>query len=111
MASRLNAGDQLGVGQQITSDNGKFKLVMQGDGDLVEYRIHSSDALWATNTVGTGFTHAVMQGDRNFVMCDANAKAHWDTKTWHNPGAYLVLQDDAISMCSTRVERRYGLAD
>src|SRR4051812_21877074 len=45
------AGATLWPGDSITSANGQFQLVMQGDGNLVEYGIGRA-VLWASNTSG-----------------------------------------------------------
>lgn len=45
------AGATLWPGDSITSANGQFQLVMQGDGNLVEYGI-GRVVLWASNTSG-----------------------------------------------------------
>lgn len=91
---RLTAGQQLNVNDQLMSNNGKVKLVMQGDGNLVLYRTDNNQALWASNTWNTATNHAVMQGDGNFVGYDSSGRAHWATGTNGHAGAYVVLQDD-----------------
>ncbi|MEU5045878.1 hypothetical protein [Streptomyces griseorubiginosus] len=35
---RLNADQRLAVGEELSSGNGRVRLVMQGDGNLVLYR-------------------------------------------------------------------------
>jgi murein DD-endopeptidase len=45
------AGTTLAPGDSVTSANGQFRLVMQGDGNLVEYGIGDA-VLWASNTAG-----------------------------------------------------------
>jgi hypothetical protein len=66
--SSLSAGspDQsLSAGQSIWSPNGAYELIMQTDGNLVEYG--SSGALWATGTSGSN-NHVTMQTDGNLVI-------------------------------------------
>jgi len=43
------AGTTIYPGDSVTSPNGQFRLVMQGDGNLVEYGIGNA-VLWASNT-------------------------------------------------------------
>lgn len=45
------AGATLWPGDSVTSNNGQFQLVMQGDGNLVEYGI-GGRVLWASGTSG-----------------------------------------------------------
>jgi hypothetical protein len=92
--NRLQPTEQLNVSDALWSDNGLVTLVLQGDGDLVLYRAHFRQALWASNTVGKGVTRLVMQPDGNLVAYSAAGVAEWATGTAGNPGASAVLQDD-----------------
>jgi hypothetical protein len=91
MSDRLNPNEILGINGSITSQNGQFILIMQGDGNLVLYR--AGTARWATDTTGQTVSQAIMQGDGNFVIYGP-AGAIWDSGTVGNPGAWLILQDD-----------------
>ncbi len=72
------------------------QLVMQGDGNLVLYRLDRGvlvgDALWASSTQGSG-NYAVFQQDGNLVVYSSANKAKWDSNT-HGSGTRLVLQSD-----------------
>jgi hypothetical protein len=93
----------LTAGSVIQSCNGQYKLVQQGDKNLVIYR--GATATWSTLTgpIGSpGAPHkgygglgdtAIMQGDGNFVLYNAG-KATWNSQTWGNAGAVLIMQDD-----------------
>ncbi|WP_420363467.1 peptidoglycan DD-metalloendopeptidase family protein [Curtobacterium aetherium] len=54
------AGTTIYPGDQLTSSNGQFRLVMQGDGNLVEYGIGNT-VLWASNTSNQPGAVAVVQ--------------------------------------------------
>jgi hypothetical protein len=84
----------MNVNDQLVSANGKVKLVMQGDGNLVLYRTDNNQALWASNTWQKPVDHAVMQADGNLVCYDRAGKAYWAAGTWGHAGAYAMLQDD-----------------
>jgi hypothetical protein len=62
VADRLTSGQRLTPNQSLTSNDGRFTLVMQGDGNLVlcgpsgRYR-------WDTRTWGKYIEQAVLQGD------------------------------------------------
>lgn len=79
-------------GDSVDSCDGRFRLVMQGDGNLVLYQ-HRVGALWSTGTHGTGATHAVMQGDGNLVVY-AWGTPLWASGTHGHPGAIAVVQSD-----------------
>lgn len=78
--------------QSIYSPDGRFRLVMQTDGNLVLYG--PSGALWSTVTVGSGATFAQTQTDGNFVVYTSASVPVWSSGTSGNPGAWLALQND-----------------
>ncbi|MGM1062736.1 S8 family serine peptidase, partial [Saccharothrix sp. Mg75] len=90
----LLRGEALQAGQSRTSADGRFTLVMQGDGNLVLYTA-AGQALWHTNTHGTGATHAVLQGDGNLVVYTAAGVAKWNTGTWGTAADRLIVQNDS----------------
>jgi hypothetical protein len=93
--ARLNANQLLGVNQQLVSSNGKARLLMQSDGNLVLYRVSDNRALWASGTYGKPMTQALMQTDGNFVGYNSGKTiAYWSSHTYGFPGASVVLGDD-----------------
>src|SRR3990170_3869155 len=91
----LKQGSELRVNQELSSQNGAYRLLMQADGNLVLYG--GSTAVWATNTSGQPSTLrpivAMMQDDGNFVMYSHTKHPIWATMT-NIPGSQLELQDD-----------------
>jgi hypothetical protein len=89
----LRSDEQLGPGQRLVSPNGQYVLVMQGDGNLVEYA-PGNRPIWAS---GTNVRDSVvrMQGDGNVVIIAPGNRPVWSTGTNGNPGATLELQTDA----------------
>lgn len=90
---RLVPGQQLGRGQSVTSCDGRFSLVMQGDGNLVLYQ-SGVWPVWHTRTNGTSGQLAVMQGDGNFVLYGAFGVPLFHTGTNGRAGAWLAVQSD-----------------
>ena len=88
----LVKGAGLSAGQSITSPNGDYSLVMQSDGNLVEYNAANSP-VWASSTAGNSGAGAVMQSDGNLVIYSAPNAPLFASNTNGNPGAYLVLGD------------------
>lgn len=87
-----NTNIVLHIDQSIYSPDGRFQLVMQGDGNLVLYG--PSGALWSTVTAGSSATLAQMQTDGNLVVYTSAYRPVWASNTWNNPGSALQLQDD-----------------
>src|SRR5438309_954464 len=90
---RLHATQQLSVNDQLVSNNGMVRLVMQGDGNLVLYTA-SFQPLWASHTWQKPVDHTIMQGDGNLVAYSSAGVPYWATGTDGHPGAWVVLQDD-----------------
>ena len=97
----LRAGESLGIDQKLTSSNGKYTLIMQGDGNLVLYT-ESNTPVWATRTQGKGAVRASLQDDGNLVLYTKEqerwfhkdaAAAVWASQT-RGENVRLVLQDD-----------------
>jgi Repeat of unknown function (DUF346) len=93
VADRLTSGQRLTPGQSLTSNDGRFTLVLQSDGNLVLYG-PGGRYRWDTGTWGRPVEQAVMQSDGNFVLYAPGGTAVWDSKTNGNPGAFVVIQDD-----------------
>jgi hypothetical protein len=86
------SGRVVTAGQAIYSPDGQYELIMQGDGNLVEYG-PGSQVIWDSVTYGNPGAWAIMQGDGNLVVYSAAGTALWDSGTYGHPGAYLVLAD------------------
>src|SRR5215211_6407438 len=99
MPDTLNSGQSLNIVQQLQSNNGRYVLLMQDDGNLVLYEGVPSvaSARWGSNTFNLAPLNPVradMQADGNFVLVTAINLPVWATQTHGNPGSKLVLQDD-----------------
>ena len=68
--NELAAGTQLKGGSRLESPNGRYRLAMQADGNLVLYG--EGHPLWASGTAGHPGAFLVMQGDGNLVVYQAN---------------------------------------
>ncbi|MFV0458373.1 MAG: hypothetical protein ACK5MT_06335, partial [Actinomycetales bacterium] len=76
-------------GQQVTV--GDYRLVMQRDGNLVEYG--PNGAVWSSRT-NDPYSFLVMQGDGNLVMYSRSGGYRWSTATQHRGGTEVRLQSD-----------------
>lgn len=81
-------------GTQMTSCNGDYRLVHQGDGNVVLYNTRSGDPVWATGTNGRATANLVMQHDGNLVLYSSGGTALWASGTAGHHGARLAVQDD-----------------
>ncbi len=89
---RMNPGRTLATSRSVTSCDGRFTLVIQGDGNLVLYKA-GVGAIWANYVFGSGHVLA-MQTDGNLVVYNAAGTAVWNTGTWGRNGATLMVQND-----------------
>ena len=81
LGSYLYAGQTMQQGQYLISSNGQYRLIMQGNGNLVEYI--QGHALWSSRTSGHG-AYAVMQGDGNLVVYQGSTPL-WGSSTGGTP--------------------------
>ena len=96
----LASGATLTVGQSRTSCNGSYKLILQGDGNLVLYKVSTLNALtavWSTKTSGKTVGKLAMQVSSNLVLYNASSTAVW-ASSWNGgktgqPG-FLKVQDN-----------------
>jgi hypothetical protein len=92
---RLLPNDVLWKGISLRSQNGKYCLVMQYDGNLVTYNRVTGKAGFSTNTYNKPVIRATMQSDGNFVLRDVNDNVYW--YSCNSPiyaGSYLIMQND-----------------
>ena len=85
MSSILFKGKTLHKGQELKSGDGRYKVIMQDDGNFV---IYGGKAIWASNTMGRG-DRVVMQDDVNLVVYNGG-QATWASNTM-NPGTHNIL--------------------
>jgi hypothetical protein len=89
----LSQGMELTAPQSIWSCDGQYQLAMQSDGNLVLYQ--GGNALWSSQTAGSGGAFAIMQDDGNFVVYTAASVAVWSTQTGGmGCGIDLAVQTD-----------------
>lgn len=81
--SYLPANNTLYARDQVVSDNGRYSLRLQVDGNMVLY--DRSRACAASHTTGLGATRAVMQSDANFVVYAGNSPV-WRSASTHLSG-------------------------
>lgn len=89
----LTAGQRLVSGATVTSPAGKYRLVMQTDGNLVERRVAGNVAIWTSRTAGRPGAGLIVQTDGNVVVYPRTGRAVWSTRT-SGSGVTLSIQDD-----------------
>jgi len=106
--AELGEGGELRNDGTLVSRNGRYRLVMQGDGNLVGYEGGSS--FWASQTQGKGRGpyKLAMQRDGNVVVYDSQNLATWATSTnGKDHGPYVfVMQDDLNIVLYALPQRR-----
>ncbi|WP_370147959.1 hypothetical protein [Streptacidiphilus sp. EB129] len=101
----LYHGQTLNVGDSIIGTTGTstyFQLIMQSDGNLVEYAWTGDPTAgpqnrmvcWASNTMNSGADHATYQSDGNFVVYTPGGFAAWSSHTAGGGGSYVNLSDN-----------------
>ena len=75
---QLQADNIIFRDQAILSDNNQYRLVLQGDGNLVQYGPRG--AIWATGA--NRGSYLVQQGDGKLVLYDYKGTAIWGSPVW-----------------------------
>jgi hypothetical protein len=91
----LPAGGVLSPDNSLTSTDGRYRLTMQGDGNLVERVTATGRVLWNSGTAGNGGARLVMRPDGNAVIYNRAGRAAWSTSGGTGNGSRLALQPDA----------------
>jgi len=89
----LYAGTSLSAGQALWSPGRAYQFVMQGDGNLVEYK--GGTAIWDSQSQGVG--HLVMQTDGNLVIYNATSGVMWQSGSGGHAASAdysVTVQDD-----------------
>ncbi len=88
----LYPGDRLNPNQSMYSSSGGYRLVMQGDGNLVTYSSNNTP-VWSSQTFSPG-AYLIMQNDGNLVIYNANGSPIWNSPVNYVGGSYAVMQTD-----------------
>jgi len=70
--------------QKYYSEDNRYFLQMQRDGNLVVYKVTGPNkfkAIWYTHTNGKAIQKCIFQTDGNLVLYDYTGKAQWDAFT------------------------------
>ncbi|HWO21841.1 MAG TPA: M12 family metallopeptidase [Kofleriaceae bacterium] len=86
--------EMLSPDQSIVSNSGAYRLVYQGDGNLVLYRTSNGAPLWASNTNGVAAGGCFMQPDGNLVVYRSDGVPVWASGTSGRTASSLVAQND-----------------
>lgn len=92
-APQLSAGEQLRLNQYAQSDDHRYTLLLQADGNLVIYG-PGYHVLWSSGTSGSQATRLSMQTDGNAVLYRDNNSWVWQTGTGGTSANRLVVQSD-----------------
>ena len=98
---RLDANQELGSGQSMSSQGGNAVLTMRRDGNLVLSRRRGRrlQRVWSSRTSGNPGARLVMQEDGNLVIYDSGGSPLWSSGTAEHPGAFMrVLDTVAIAV-------------
>lgn len=90
--STLGPDQTLRAGAFLQSDDGRYRLVMQDDGNLVQSG--PSGVEWTSNTFGYLGARLVMQLDGNLVIYTSENQPVWSTNTFAGRSS-LVVQNDS----------------
>ncbi|RIJ76241.1 hypothetical protein D1871_12340 [Nakamurella silvestris] len=88
----LLTGTVMHAGDQLVSKNGKYRMVVQADGNVVV--LHGKKALFNTGTFGKGRTNLVLGPKGDLVVRTAKNTVLWRSHT-KGKGAYKLVINNA----------------
>lgn len=93
-SDRLTLGTTLNPNGMIVSQNGRYSVVQQTDGNLVA--LDGTAVMWSSGSYGCPGSWTIMQGDGNLVTYfpSANNKVVWASGTNGKGAAYAIIQND-----------------
>ncbi|MEJ7597548.1 MAG: hypothetical protein WKG01_06525 [Kofleriaceae bacterium] len=97
MGDKLMRDGALNIDEQLTGTKGNCKFLMQGDGNIVIYRLSHSgswSSIWSPNCENRGGVRLSLQNDGNLVVYTAEDKSIWASNTDGKAVEDLVMQDD-----------------
>jgi hypothetical protein len=99
MADRLSPDQRLHENQSLDSNNGRYRVQYQIDGNFVLYdmNVNPPSAQWDSGTAGSAPGIVVLQTDGNFVIYDAANHSLWSLDprfTLPIANATAVMRDD-----------------
>lgn len=93
--------------QAITSENGRFRLIYQLDGNLVLYDDQNKIPLWDSKSTGSSPGVAVLQDDGNLVVYDGSERVVYKSNIPPSSGSYLLVENSGnmaiYDRCTTLV--------
>ena len=90
----LRQEQELTVGGELISKDGRYSLKLQQDGNLVLERISSKTHRWSSGTGGSNATNVVLQEDGNLVLSRTDGSPVWSSQTAGRRAKLLVVQGD-----------------
>jgi hypothetical protein len=89
----LCVGETLEINRSLYSENGKYQVKMQSDGNLVIYS--GATAIWQSGTSGLGYARLRLESTNvlSVYLYDQN-KVAWKTAASTRPALGLVMQND-----------------
>lgn len=92
-SNKIKQGQILNIGHRIYSQNSKFSLILQTDGNLVIYKdLHQ--VVWSTNTFGTFASKFYLNKNGILSLTDNKNKILWQSKNLKKIGEFFILGDD-----------------
>ncbi len=94
-------------GQSIKTSNGQYKLILQTDGNLVEYN-SIGQPLWDSNTHGLPVAFVVFQPNGNLVMYSTSLQPLWASNTYNSGAHNFVLHGNGnITLDNNNFQQLY----
>lgn len=101
MVNSICVNEPLEINQSIYSENGKYRLTMQANGNLVLFS--NGKVVWTTNTAGTSFGRFRMQDDGNIAIFSHDRNiVRWNLeRSFPSPYGFVLQNDGNMGIYNT----------
>lgn len=93
VGTTLPAGHILRGGEQLTAAAGGYRVIMQRDGNLVEYG-PAGRAVWASHTQGRPGSYTLMAAGGDLVVVNPTGHRIWQSHTAGRGSSYATIRSD-----------------
>jgi len=96
LSDYLLPGDVLDLDQWMLSENSRYKLKLQTNGNLVLRDTNTQTPIWKSGTANESASHLILQQNGNLVLRSTSNTKLWSSNTTDSNASLLFLGNDGV---------------